>query len=54
MKYNINHGLTHFKPMSHFNAPWKRQKPFVSLTFSGGTEMEHWLYVAWVFHDCIA
>ena len=32
------HGI----PMSHFYTPWKRQKTFGFLTFSGGIEMGHW------------
>ena len=34
--------LTYFSPVSHFYNPWKRQKTFGFLTFSGGTEMWHW------------
>ena len=34
--------FTHFSPMFHFLTPWKRQKIFGLLTFSGGIEMEHW------------
>ena len=34
--------LTHFSPVSHFCTPWKRQKTFGFLTFSGGIEMWHW------------
>ena len=34
--------LTHFSPISHFYTPWKRQKTYGFLTFSGGIEM--WLY----------
>ena len=30
--------LTHFSPVSHFYTPWKRQKTFGFLTFSGGIE----------------
>ena len=33
--------LTHFSPVSHFYTPWKRQKTFGFLTFSGVTEMWH-------------
>ena len=29
-------------PVSHFYTPWKRQKTFGFLTFSGGIEMWHW------------
>ena len=28
--------------MSYFYTPWKRQKTFGFLTFSGGIEMGHW------------
>ena len=28
--------LTHFSPVLHFYTPWKRQKTFGFLTFSGG------------------
>ena len=31
--------LTHFSPVSHFYTPWKHQKTFDFLTFSGGIEM---------------
>ena len=34
--------LTHFNPMFHFYTPWKRQKIFGFLTFSGGIELKHW------------
>ena len=34
--------LTNFSPMSHFYTPWKRQKTYGFLTFSGGIEMWHW------------
>ena len=34
--------LTHFSPISQFYTPWKRQKTFGFLTFSGGIEMWHW------------
>ena len=34
--------LTHFSPVSHFYTPWKRQKTFGFLTFSGGIEIWHW------------
>ena len=34
--------LSHFSPMLHFYTPWKCQKTFEFLTFSGGIEMEHW------------
>ena len=35
--------LIHFSPMSHFYTPWKRQKIYGFLTFSGGIEMWHWI-----------
>ena len=34
--------LTHFNLVSHFYTPWKRQKTFGFLTFSGGIEIWHW------------
>ena len=34
--------LTHFSLVSHFYTPWKRQKTFGFLTFSGGIEIWHW------------
>ena len=34
--------LIHFSPMSHFYTPWKRQKIFGFLAFSGGIKMWHW------------
>ena len=34
--------LTHFRSMFPFYTPWKRQKTFGFLTFSGGIESEHW------------
>ena len=34
--------LTHFSPVPHFYTPWKRQKTFGFLTFSGGLEMWRW------------
>ena len=34
--------LTHFSPVPHFYTPWKRQKTFGFLKFSGGIEMWHW------------
>ena len=34
--------LTHLSPMFHFYTPWKRQKTFSFLTFSGVIELEHW------------
>ena len=35
--------LTHFSPVSHFYTPWKHQKTFGFLTFSGSIEMWHWI-----------
>ena len=40
--YKSHSSLTHFNPVFHFSTPWKRQKTFGFLTFSGGIEMEHW------------
>ena len=34
--------LANFSPMSHFYTPWKRQKTYGFLTFSGDIEMWHW------------
>ena len=34
----MNIQLTHFSPVSNFFTPWKRQKTFGFLTFSGGIE----------------
>ena len=34
--------LTYFRPMFPFYTPWKRQKTFGFLTFSGGIEREYW------------
>ena len=39
---SVKSSLTHFNPVSHFYTPWKRQKTFGFLTFSGGMEMWHW------------
>ena len=40
--YLLNYNsLTHFSPVSHFYTPWKRQKTFGFLTFSGAIEMWH-------------
>ena len=36
------HLLTHISPMFHFYTPWKCQKTFDFLIFSGGAEVEHW------------
>ena len=36
-------GLTHFRPMFPFCSPWKHQKTFGLLVFSGGIKWEHWL-----------
>ena len=38
----IENQLTHFRPVSHFYTPWKRQKIFGFVTFSGGIEKWHW------------
>ena len=32
--------FTHFSPVLHFYNPWKRQKTFGFLTFSGGIECD--------------
>ena len=40
-KANIIH-VNPFLSMSHFYTPWKRQKIFGFLTFSGGIEMWNW------------
>ena len=43
MKISDTPKLTHFfSPVSHFYTPWKRQKTFGFLTFSGGIEMWRW------------
>ena len=34
--------LTHFNPMFRFYIPWKHQKTFSFLPFSGDIKMEHW------------
>ena len=39
--------LTHFSPVSHFYTPWKCQKTFGFLTFSGGLKMWHWTKMGW-------
>ena len=39
---NFFYELTHFSPVPHFYTPWKHQKTFGFLTFSGGIEMWHW------------
>ena len=39
--------FTHFSPVPHFYTPWKRQKAFGFLTFSGGIEMWHWTKMGW-------
>ena len=46
-KWRIKLALTHFSPVWHFYTPWKRQKTFGFLTFSGGIEM--WPKVFWRF-----
>ena len=33
--------IIHFSPMFHFYTPWKHQKTFVFLTFSGSIEKQH-------------
>ena len=38
--------LDHFKPISDFYTPWKRQKTSGFLTFSGCREMKHWFEMA--------
>ena len=38
----INILLTLFSPVPHFYTPWKRQKTFGFLMFSGGIEIWHW------------
>ena len=35
--------FTYFNSMSHFYAPWKRQKTFGYLTSAGSVEMVDWL-----------
>ena len=45
--------LTHFSPVSHFYAPWKRQKTKGFLTFSGGIEMWHWTTLSSSLFFCI-
>ena len=40
--------FNHFSPVSHFYTPWKCQKTFGFLTFSGGIEMERINF----FHLC--
>ena len=37
------HCLTHFQPMFHLYTPWKHQKMYGFLMFSGSIEVEHWL-----------
>ena len=34
--------LTHFMPQVSFNTPWKHQKTFSFLMFSGGIERDLW------------
>ena len=34
--------LTHFMPQVSFNTPWKHQKTFGFLMFSGGIERDLW------------
>ena len=41
--------LTHFSPVSHFYTPWKPQRTYGFLTFSGGVEIWHGLkWVNWI------
>ena len=40
--YFIKKQLTHFRPMFPFYTPWKHQKTFGFLVFSGGIKWEHW------------
>ena len=35
-------GLQNFSPMFHFYIPWRRQTTKSFLTYSRGTEVEHW------------
>ena len=35
--------------MSHFYPPWKRQKTYGFLTFSGGMEVWHWTKIILIF-----
>ena len=42
LKWYIIQCLTHLSPVSYFYTPWKRQKIFGFLMFSGGIEMWHW------------
>ena len=42
--------------MFHFNTPWKNQKTFDFLIFSGVIEVEHWVNILkiwgiWVFKE---
>ena len=37
--------LIHFQPMFHFYSPWKYQKTFGFLIFSGCIEVEQWLKI---------
>ena len=41
--------LTHFSPVSHFYSPWKRQKTFGFLTFSGAIEMTYLFFLTYLF-----
>ena len=61
--YVLKKTLTHFSPVSHFYTPWKHQKTFGFLTFSGGIEMWHWtkmgewktsFFVQWVNRKFVA
>ena len=40
----LQNRLTLFTPMSYFYTPWKRQKTKIFQTFSGGTEIWHWMW----------
>ena len=37
--------LTYFQQLFHFYTPWKHQKAYGFLIFSGGIEVEHWLKI---------
>ena len=40
---NATFKLTHFQPVFHLYNPWKHQKTYGFLMFSGRIEVEHWL-----------
>ena len=42
ISFSSSRCLIHFSPVSHFHTPWKLQKTFGFLKFSGGIEMWHW------------